>query len=74
MAFPELRIAIEVDGWAHHSDVDRFRHDRQRQNTLVALGWTVLRFTWTDLTDRPAYVIATIRTLLHESGAQRFTG
>jgi very-short-patch-repair endonuclease len=39
------RLVLEVDGWAYHSDVDRFRHDRRRQNALVASGWTVLRFT-----------------------------
>ncbi len=57
------RIAIEVDGMAYHVDVDRFRRDRSRQNDLVALGWTVLRFTWADLTERPGYVIAMIRRL-----------
>lgn len=46
---------------AHHTDVDRFQRDRSRQNTLVGLGWTVLRFTWADLVERPRYVIATIR-------------
>ncbi|MCW2529599.1 MAG: hypothetical protein JWM76_4459, partial [Pseudonocardiales bacterium] len=60
VAFPHLRLAIEIDGWAHHSDVDRFRGDRTRQNALVSLGWTVLRFTWADLTERPEYVLATI--------------
>lgn len=55
------RLAIEVDGWAFHSDVDRFQRDRHRQNALQALGWTVLRFTWADLSQRPAYVLATIR-------------
>ncbi len=54
------RIAIEVDGMAYHVDVDSFRRDRRRQNDLVALGWTVLRFTWADLIDRPAYVAATV--------------
>jgi very-short-patch-repair endonuclease len=63
VALLDLRIAIEVDGWAYHSDVDRFRADRIRQNALVALGWTVLRFTWADLTQRPGYVLATIRRL-----------
>lgn len=63
VALPARRIAIEVDGMAHHVDVDRFRRDRARQNALVALGWTVLRFTWADLTERPGYVIATIRRL-----------
>ncbi len=70
VAFVERKLAIEVDGWAYHSDVDRFRRDRQRQNSLVALGWTVLRFTWADLTERPDYVLSTILDL----GAQMDTG
>ena len=70
VAFPDWALAIEVDGWAHHSDVDRFRRDRHRQNALVTLGWTVLRFTWADLTQRPGYVLATVREL----GAHRSTG
>ncbi len=44
------RIALEVDGRAWHTDHRRFRHDRTRQNRLVDAGWTVLRFTWEDLT------------------------
>jgi very-short-patch-repair endonuclease len=63
VAIPSLRLAIEVDGMAYHVDVDRFRRDRSRQNALVALGWTVLRFTWADLVERPGYVIATILRL-----------
>lgn len=35
VAFLTRRLAIEVDGWAWHSDVDRFAHDRRRQNALV---------------------------------------
>jgi very-short-patch-repair endonuclease len=61
VAMPERRLAIEVDGFAYHSDVERFEHDRHRQNVLVSLGWTVLRFTWRDLTGRPEYVVSTIR-------------
>jgi very-short-patch-repair endonuclease len=61
VAFVEWRIALEVDGWAYHSDVARFQRDRQRQNLLINLGWKVLRFTWADLTERPQYVLATIR-------------
>ncbi|HEX6402915.1 MAG TPA: type IV toxin-antitoxin system AbiEi family antitoxin domain-containing protein [Pseudonocardiaceae bacterium] len=58
------RLAIEVDGWAWHSTVDRFARDRRRQNALVLAGWTVLRFTWRDLTCRPEAVIAQIRAAL----------
>jgi very-short-patch-repair endonuclease len=63
-AFPGERLAIEVDGWAWHSDVERFRHDRRRQNALVLAGWTVLRFTWHDLTQRPETVVFQVRTAL----------
>ena len=64
IAFPEDQIAIELDGWAWHSDVERFRRDRQRQNALVLAGWTILRFTWHDLTDRPKAVVAEIQSAL----------
>lgn len=51
VAFPAQRVAIEVDGWAWHMTADRFVDDRRRQNTVVNLHWTVLRFTWHDLVD-----------------------
>ncbi|MGH9273007.1 MAG: DUF559 domain-containing protein [Acidimicrobiales bacterium] len=59
-AYPERRLAVEVDGFAHHSSPDAFQRDRERQNRLVALGWTVLRFTWHDVVNRPSVVAASI--------------
>jgi very-short-patch-repair endonuclease len=61
IAFAEARVAVEVDGWAFHSDHDDFEKDRQRQNTISLLGWQVLRFTWLDLTEYPERVIAEIK-------------
>ena len=61
VAFPQLRVAIEIDGMAYHVDVDRFQGDRHRQNALIALGWTVLRFTWADVVQRPGYVASAVR-------------
>jgi hypothetical protein len=55
-----LRIAIEVDGRAHHSDRRSFERDRDRQNELVLRGWLVLRFTWEQITQRPDEVIAAV--------------
>ncbi|SOD71864.1 very-short-patch-repair endonuclease [Jatrophihabitans sp. GAS493] len=66
-AFVAARIAIEVDGWAFHSDVDRFRADRRKGNALVADGWTLLRFTWADLFDDSSRVVATIVALLAQA-------
>jgi very-short-patch-repair endonuclease len=64
VAFPDVKVAIEVDGWAWHVDVDRFRTDRRKQNAPVAAGWTVLRFTWLDLQKRPTAVVAEIESVL----------
>jgi very-short-patch-repair endonuclease len=60
VAFPKQKIAIEVDGWAFHSDQEDFQQDRERQNNIALLGWQVLRFTWLDLTEYPR-VLAEIR-------------
>lgn len=64
VAFPDRRLAIEIDGYQFHSSVRAFERDRLRQNALVAAGWTVLRFTWWDITERPDTVLATITSLL----------
>jgi len=64
VGFPTQKVAIEVDGWAFHSDYDVFQSDRSRQNQIALLGWQVLRFTWWDLTERPQQVIAEIKTAI----------
>lgn len=64
LAFPEQRVAIELDGWAWHSDVERFRRDRIKGNDLVTAGWTLLRVTWHDLDTAPARVVAQLRHAL----------
>jgi very-short-patch-repair endonuclease len=72
VAFPAARLAIEVDGWAWHSDVSRFRADRHKGNALVRAGWELLRFTWHDLNGQPDYVINEIRAaLISVSGPHR---
>lgn len=64
IAFPEAKVAIEVDGWAWHVDAERFRRDRRKGNALVRAGWVLLRFTWHDLVLRPAACVAEIRDAL----------
>lgn len=55
-AYPELMIAIEVDGYGQRATRAAFESDTQRQTILALLGWTVLRFTWTKVVRRPAEV------------------
>nr|WP_255426548.1 DUF559 domain-containing protein [Pseudonocardia sp. C8] len=64
IAFPAERVAIELDGWAWHTDPERFTADRAKGNALVAAGWTLLRFTWRDVTEHPARTVAAIRRAL----------
>ncbi len=68
VVFAGERVVVEVDGFDSHSGRAAFQTDRTRQNALVSAGYVVLRFTWTDLTQRAAYVIDTIRRALTRSG------
>jgi len=64
-AVPRLKLAIEIDGFEHHSTPEAFQRDRSRQNELVALGWTVLRFTWTDVVHHADKVARQVRDAIH---------
>jgi len=61
VGFPQQKVAIEVDGFAFHSDSEDFHQDRRRQNAIALAGWQVLRFTWLDLVEYPDRVIAEIK-------------
>jgi very-short-patch-repair endonuclease len=67
IAFPESKVAIEIDGWAFHIDADAFQRDRWRQNLLVRHEWRVLRFTYRDLIERPPAVVAEIVAATRQS-------
>jgi very-short-patch-repair endonuclease len=59
--FRDAMLAIEIDGFAFHSDANDFQHDRVKQNAIALAGWQVLRFTWLDLTRYPERVLAEVR-------------
>lgn len=58
--FPAAKMAIEVDGWAFHTDSEVFERDRKKQNAIALTGYQVLRFTWLDLTAHEERVITEI--------------
>ncbi|MBK9698462.1 MAG: DUF559 domain-containing protein [Propionibacteriaceae bacterium] len=70
IAFPALRVAIEIDGYEHHSSRAAFTEDRARQNALVIAGWRVLRFTWGMLA-APDDIVATVRAAIHPASTRR---
>lgn len=71
-AYPDLRLAIEVDGYEAHSTPSGIQGDNDRQNELTTLGWRILRFTWADVVRRPAKVAAVIRRNLDERAPALF--
>jgi very-short-patch-repair endonuclease len=67
--FRGAKLVLEVDGFAFHSGADEFHHDRIRQNAITLAGWTVLRFTWIDVTEYPERVIALVKAALAQRPA-----
>lgn len=69
MAFPQFKIAIEIDGWSSRSTSSDLRRSTRRRNALTALGWTVLHFTWLDIVKHPDYIVGLVRGHLLAAGA-----
>ena len=74
LLFDDVRLVVEIDGRAYHSDDDRFQRDRVRQNRLVMAGYTVLRFTWDDVVRRPEAVLTQIRSAVSALSATAVAG
>lgn len=68
LAYPDLRIAIELDG-GDHLRRDVFERDRPRQNRLVLEGWIVLRFTWESFRRQPEEIVAAVLAARQVAGA-----
>ena len=60
-------LVVELDGFAYHSDRDRYRTDRRRTNGLVARGYRVLRFSYEDVMFHLADVVAQV-VAVHAAG------
>jgi very-short-patch-repair endonuclease len=67
-AYPSVLLGVELDGYRWHSGMERWKNDLRRENHLKLMGWTVLRFTWEDVHDRPESVSAQLREALDLSG------
>ena len=59
-AWPEVKLAVEFDGATYHANRDEWQSDLRRDAALAALGWVVLRFSYVDMSERPASCAAQI--------------
>lgn len=68
-AYPTERVAIEWDSRRFHGQLAAFDVDRSRDRDAALHGWTVLRFTWHDVTQQPDVIVASVRRLLVRTGS-----
>lgn len=45
-AWPEHRVAVEINGWSFHRTHSRFESDGNKAASLAAIGWLLLPFSW----------------------------
>jgi hypothetical protein len=69
-AYPQVRVAVELDGAAFHGSRAARERDLRRDSALAALGWVVLRFSYERLMRDPegcrAEIVAVVRRRLVE--------
>jgi very-short-patch-repair endonuclease len=56
-AYLDVNLLMECDSERWHGSWVRRKEDLRRDRELLALGYRVLRFSWEDLTSRPAEVV-----------------
>jgi very-short-patch-repair endonuclease len=56
----EHGIVVEADSYRHHATREGFERDCERYDELVVRGWLVLRLTWRQVMNDPAWVKATL--------------
>ena len=60
LAYPEHRVAIELDGMDSRLDPQVFLDDRVRQNLIEGQGWTFRRFGYAHVTEDRLWTLFTI--------------
>jgi hypothetical protein len=64
MLWREASLIVELDGRDAHRTAAQLASDRRRQAELERRGFTVVRFSWADLNEGAARVVADLRRLL----------
>ena len=60
----EQKVVVELDSRTAHSTGRAIENDHRRDLELRAAGYTILRYTWHQLTQTPAVVLADLRRAL----------
>ena len=57
----DQRLVVDTDGWRYHASRAAFEADRARDVQLQRWGFTVLRFTYRQVTSAPTVVAASLK-------------
>jgi very-short-patch-repair endonuclease len=68
LAYPEVKLGIELDSFGFHSDRETFERDRERDLELSLRGWLILHFTWAMLRYAPDDVVDAVHHHLTNRG------
>jgi len=69
-AWPEAKLAVELDGARHHTSPEDRQADLARDRALAAAGWVILRFTYADVLRDPEGVRARVLEVYRTRRAQ----
>lgn len=72
IAFPDILLAVEVDGWQYHGKF-KISHDRdrERQNLMVLHGWKILRFTAKQIFQNLEACLNSIEAVFNQTSVSR---
>ncbi|NYG54739.1 hypothetical protein [Nocardioides perillae] len=74
LADRRLRIVVECDSYAFHTDPEAFALDLRRHTALVRSGWRLVRVGWRDAMERPAYVRGVLADVVLLAGTSDVRG
>lgn len=60
----DLKYAVELDGYDYHSNKKQMEHDYERENDLRKFGYTVVRFTGSQIYKKPLSCIDTLINII----------
>jgi hypothetical protein len=61
LCYPEARLIVELDGLSFHRGPSAAQRDRETDRRLLLARWRVLRFTWSDVMERPHFFAAQVQ-------------
>ncbi len=63
-AHPELKLILEADGRRWHRRDQEMTDDRRRDRIAAGHGWTTVRVTWAEITQRPAAILQELQAVI----------